>query len=88
MPKLSIDGRQVEVQPGATVLDAARKLEIDVPTLCHLDGLPANTSCLVCMIKIRRSGKLVPACGAPAEDGMEIESETAEVHAARRHAKA
>ncbi len=86
MPKLSIDGRQVEVPPGATVLDAARRLEIDVPTLCHLDGLPANTSCLVCMVKIRQSGKLVPACGSPAEEGMQIESETDEVHAVRRQA--
>ncbi|MDY0166891.1 MAG: FAD-dependent oxidoreductase [Thermoguttaceae bacterium] len=86
MPKLSIDHREVEVPQGATILDAARKLDIDVPTLCHLDGHPANTSCLVCMVKIRQSGKLVPACGAPAEDGMEVESETDEVHAVRRQA--
>ena len=38
MPKLSIDGRSVEVDPGATILEAARKLGIDVPTLCHLEG--------------------------------------------------
>ncbi len=86
MPKLSIDQREVEVLPGATVLDAARKLGIDVPTLCHLDGHPANTSCLVCMVKVGRSAKLLPACGTRAEDGMEIESETDEVRAVRRQA--
>ncbi len=86
MPKLRIDRRDVEVPPGATLLDAARKLNIDVPTLCHLDGHPANTSCLVCMVKVSESGKLLPACDTLAEDGMQIESETGEVHAARRQA--
>ena len=38
MPKLTIDNREVEVPAGATILDAARKLGIDVPTLCYLDG--------------------------------------------------
>ncbi len=86
MPKLTIDHREVEVPLGATVLDAACSLGMDIPTLCYLEGHPANTSCLVCMVKLGRSGKLVPACGTPAEDGMEIESETEEVHAVRRQA--
>jgi len=86
MPKLTIDQREVEVPPGATLLDAARKLNIDVPTLCHLDGLAPSTSCLVCMVKIRGRDRLVPACGTLAEDGMEIDSETEEVHQVRRAA--
>jgi len=86
MPKLTIDQREVEVPAGATLLDAARKLNIDVPTLCYLKGFSPSTSCLVCMVKIRGSGRLVPACGSVAEDGMEIDSETAEVHQVRRTA--
>ncbi len=86
MPRVSIDRRDVEVPAGATLLDAARKLEIDVPTLCHLDGRPANTSCLVCLVKVSQTGKLLPACGTRAEDGLQVESETDEVHTARRQA--
>ncbi|MFZ5830133.1 MAG: FAD-dependent oxidoreductase, partial [Planctomycetota bacterium] len=86
MPRLTIDQRPVEVPPGATVLDAARLLGIDVPMLCYRDGCSPSTSCLVCMVKLAGSGKLVPACGTPAEDGMAVESETDEVHQVRRSA--
>ncbi len=86
MPRLRIDHRDVEVPPGATVLDAARTLGIDVPTLCFLEGCKPSTSCLVCMVKIRGQNKLVPACGTGAVEGMEIDSETEEVHQVRRTA--
>jgi len=86
MPKITIDGRQVEVAPGATILDAARKLGIDVPTLCFLEGYKPSTSCLACMVKILDPDRLVPSCATEAVDGMQIESETAEVHQVRRTA--
>jgi len=84
--KITIDGRQVEVSPGATVLDAARKLGIDVPSLCFLEGCKPSTSCLACLVKVGNSGRLVPACGTQAVEGMEVDSETAEVHQIRRTA--
>ncbi len=86
MPKLTIDHRAVEVPVGATLLDAARKLGIDVPTLCYVEGYEASTSCLVCMVKDRGTGRLVPSCGTKAEEGMEIESETDELRQVRRTA--
>jgi len=86
MPRLTIDQREVEVPAGATILDAARKLGIEIPTLCHLPGYGPSTSCLVCMVKIRGAGRLVPSCATVAIDGMEIESETEEVHEVRRSA--
>ena len=84
MPRLTIDHREVEVPPGATVLDAARRLGIDIPTLCFRDGCDAATSCLVCMVKLVRQGRLVPACATSAAEGMEVESETEEVRQVRR----
>ncbi|HSU53599.1 MAG TPA: 2Fe-2S iron-sulfur cluster-binding protein [Candidatus Dormibacteraeota bacterium] len=81
---LHIDGQPVEVSPGATVLDAARKLGLDIPTLCFLEKCGPLNSCLVCLVKLK--GKLVPACGLKAEPGMVVESETHEVHEARRTA--
>jgi len=86
MPRLLIDAREVEVPAGATILDAARQLGIQIPTLCHLDGCTPATSCMVCVVKVRNPDRLLPACGARAEDGMEVESETQEVRAARRTA--
>lgn len=86
MPKLTIDQREVDVPAGATLLEAARRLGIDVPTLCYVEGYEPSTSCLVCMVKVRGTGKLVPACGTRADEGMEIESETDEVRHVRRTA--
>jgi NADPH-dependent glutamate synthase beta subunit-like oxidoreductase len=86
MPKLRIDQREIEVLPGTTVLEAARQAGIEIPTMCHFDGYQPSTSCLVCMVKIRGGGKLVPSCGTAVVDGMEIESETEEVHNVRRSA--
>ena len=47
MPKLSIDGREVEVPEGATVLEGARELGINVPTICHIDGAKPYSSCFL-----------------------------------------
>jgi NADPH-dependent 2,4-dienoyl-CoA reductase/sulfur reductase-like enzyme/ferredoxin len=84
MPKLRIDNRQVEVEPGATVLDAARKLGLAIPSLCYRSGCTANTSCLCCVVKVNGSSRLVPSCATKAADGMIVESETPEVRDARR----
>jgi len=81
---LTIDGHSVEVAPGETVLHAARQLGIEIPTLCYLEKCGPLNSCLVCLVKI--NGKLVPSCGIPAQAGMVVESETTEVHEARRTA--
>ena len=84
MPKLSIDQREVEVPPGATILDAARKLGIDIPALCFLESCEPSTSCLCCLVKINGKGRLVPSCATLAEEGAKVESETPEMHSARR----
>ena len=86
MPRLTIDGRAVEVAEGATVLEAAQALGIEIPTLCYLQGWEPSTSCLVCMVKVRGSNRLVPSCATKASEGMEIESESAEVHQVRKTA--
>lgn len=81
MPKLTIDKHQVEVPVGNTVLDAARKLGRDIPTLCFRQGYQANTSCMACVVRI--NGRLVPSCATMAVDGMTVQSETEEIHEAR-----
>jgi ferredoxin/siroheme synthase (precorrin-2 oxidase/ferrochelatase) len=86
MPKITIDQREVEVPAGATILDAARRLAIDIPALCFLEGCEPSTSCLCCLVKVNGNGRLVPSCATIAEDGAKVESETPEVRSARRTA--
>ncbi|MBI2192231.1 MAG: (2Fe-2S)-binding protein [Planctomycetes bacterium] len=86
MPRLQIDRREIEVEGGATLLEAARKLGIRIPTLCHSEGHEPHASCMACAVRDRRSGQLLPSCAARAQDGMDLESETEEVRRARREA--
>ncbi len=85
---ITIDGKPVEVAPGQTLLQAARQIGLDIPTLCHLEKCGPLTSCLVCLVKVADNGqsRLVPSCATPAVPGMVVESETEEVHEARRTA--
>ena len=86
MPRLSIDNREVEVPEGATILDAAGKLGIDIPTMCFMKGFRPSTSCMVCVVKIEGRAVLLPACGTLAEEGMRVESDCEQVHQARKTA--
>ena len=86
--EITIDGKPVEVSPGRTVLQAARQIGLDIPTLCHLEECGPLTSCQVCLVKVVANGqsRLVPSCATQAAPGMVIESETEEIHQARRTA--
>ena len=86
MPRLSIDNLEVVVPGGATILDAAEKLGIDIPTMCFLKGYELSTSCMVCVVKVEGKAVLLPACGTLAEDGMRVVSECEDVHQARKTA--
>ena len=69
---ITVDGQPVEVQPGETVLTAARKLAVDIPTLCFLEKCGPLNTCQVCLVKL--NGKLVPSCGTKVTPGMVVES--------------
>lgn len=86
MLKITIDNQPIEIEEGMTILDAARQAGIEIPALCHLHGHHAPTSCLVCLVKVNGRARYVPSCATKVEDGMVVESETAEVRAARRMA--
>ncbi len=84
MARIEIDGKPVEVPDGTSVLFAAAKLGITIPTLCFREGLEPFTSCLVCVVKDEKTGRLIPACAAPAEDGMRLRNDDEDVRRARR----
>jgi ferredoxin len=81
-----VDGRAVVIRRGATILEAARELGIAIPTMCHCDGLPPFTSCMVCLVEEEESGRLLPSCSALASSGMSVLTDSPAVRAARRGA--
>src|SRR5512137_2327124 len=88
MPKLKINGIEVEVERGWSVLDAARFLGIPIPTLCHDDGLVPAGACRLCLVEVSLNGngatKLLSSCTLPAEDGMVVQTHSARVERARK----
>ena len=86
MIKLTIDGREIEVEEHSTVLEAAEKLGIYIPTLCAHRTLAPYGACRLCMVELREGGwsKLVPACTYPVEVGLEVHAGSEKVIEARR----
>ena len=76
MPKLEIDGRQVEVQNGATVMDAANALGIAIPHFCYHKKLSIAANCRMCLVQVEKAPKPLPACATPATDGMKVFTES------------
>ncbi len=83
---LTIDGREVTVEPGTSILEAARKLDVRIPTLCHVEGLPPSASCFLCCVQVVGEPRFTPACARPAADGMAVETATEDVLASRKMA--
>jgi formate dehydrogenase alpha subunit len=81
---LTVDGRQVSVPPGTTVLAAARLLGINIPTLCYLADLTPEGSCRVCLVEVAGLRSLTTACTHPVADGMVVRTDTEAVRDARR----
>ncbi len=74
MLKLEIDGREVEVQHGATVMDAANKLGIYVPHFCYHKKLSIAANCRMCLVEVEKAPKPLPACATPASEGMKVQT--------------
>ena len=81
---VSIDGREIEVTEGSTILEACRRLAIDTPTLCQLDNLTPVNVCRVCVVELEGSRVLVPACSRKVEAGMKIQTDSKRVKHSRR----
>ena len=69
---LRIDGTDVSARGDQTLLEAAREGGLHIPTLCHLDGLSDVGACRLCLVEVKGSAKLLPACVTRVEEGMEV----------------
>ncbi len=84
MPKLTIDGIEIEVEPGTSVLQACERLGIEIPRFCFHDRLSVPANCRMCLVEMERSPKPVASCALPCGDGMVIHTDTEMVHKARK----
>ena len=84
--KLTIDGQAAEFDEGTTLLEAARIMGIDIPTLCYHEALSPLGACRLCQVEITRRGRsrLVVSCMYPVQEGLEVATDSHAVHDARR----
>ncbi len=89
MVSVSINGISVNVQKDTTVLEAAKKVGVEIPTLCHMDMhefgvVNQNANCRVCVVEDKKSGRLVPSCAQKVYDGMEVDTDSIKAVMGRR----
>jgi predicted molibdopterin-dependent oxidoreductase YjgC len=82
--ELTVDGREVRVTEGSTILDACRRLGIETPTLCYGDTLTPVNVCRVCVVEVEGARTLVPACSRKVEPGMVVLTDSPRVQTSRR----
>ncbi|MEE8622659.1 MAG: NADH-quinone oxidoreductase subunit NuoG, partial [Alphaproteobacteria bacterium] len=84
MPKLTIDGVEVEVERGLTVLQACESLGIEIPLFCYHERLSIAGNCRMCLVEIEKSPKPIASCAMPVADGMVIHTNSEKAHKARK----
>jgi predicted molibdopterin-dependent oxidoreductase YjgC len=82
--QLTIDGTELRVPEGTTILQACRSRGIDTPTLCYLETLAPVNVCRICVVEVEGSRALVPACSRPVEPKMVVQTDTPRVRQSRR----
>ncbi|MDL2410061.1 NADH-quinone oxidoreductase subunit NuoG [Rhizobium calliandrae] len=83
MVSVTIDKQTLEVEAGSTVLQAAQRLGIDIPTFCYLKRLPALASCRMCLVEIEGLRRLQPSCATQVTDGMVVRTNTPQIEETR-----
>jgi NADH-quinone oxidoreductase subunit G len=89
MINLTIDGQQISVTEGTSILDAAKQLHVDIPTLCYLNlekikYLNKVASCRICVVEVEGRRNLAPACATPVTEGMKVVTNSRRVLSSRR----
>ncbi|MCX5809571.1 MAG: NADH-dependent [FeFe] hydrogenase, group A6 [Proteobacteria bacterium] len=84
MITLAINGQNIQAENGSTILQAARKANIHIPTLCFLPEVQAIGACRVCLVEVEGTGNLQAACVFPATEGLKVHTNTEKVRKARK----
>ncbi len=80
---VTIDGQEVACDHGDTILEAAQRVGIHIPTLCYEPRLPATAACRMCIVEVEGARKMLPSCSAAVSDGMVVRTNTDKVRAMR-----
>ena len=83
MPKLTIDGREIEVENGTSILQAAEYLGIEIPRFCYHERLAVAGNCRMCLVEVEKAPKPVASCAMPVADGMVVHTSSPMVKKAR-----
>ena len=84
MPKISINGKEIEFEKGMTVLQACELADVEIPRFCYHEKLSIAGNCRMCLVELEKSPKPIASCAMPAADGMNIKTNTAFVEKARK----
>ncbi|MBF0161351.1 MAG: NADH-quinone oxidoreductase subunit NuoG [Magnetococcales bacterium] len=84
MPTLIVDGKEISVQPGATIMDAARLLGIYIPHFCYHPQLSLAGNCRMCLVEVEKMPKPVISCAMPVSEGMVVKTDSAMVRQSRK----
>jgi NADH-quinone oxidoreductase subunit G len=84
MPKLTIDGREIEVAAGTTIIQAADQLGIEIPRFCYHERLAIAGNCRMCLVEVEKMPKPVASCAMPVNEGMVVKTNTPGVRKARQ----
>jgi bidirectional [NiFe] hydrogenase diaphorase subunit len=82
--RLRINGAEMEVPEGTTILKAAELNNVEIPTLCQLEGLTPYGGCRLCLVEVSGTTKLFPACTTPAASGMEVTTQSPKLYEYRK----
>jgi bidirectional [NiFe] hydrogenase diaphorase subunit len=81
---LTIDGTQISAESHTSILEAAREAGVKIPTLCHLEGVYDVGACRLCLVEVKGSNKLMPACTTRIYEGMEVTTDSERLRKYRR----
>lgn len=81
---LTIDGKQVSAEEGTTILEAARDAGIQIPNLCHLEGIYDVGACRMCLVELAGTPRLLPACTTMVAEGMDVRTQSDRLRRYRR----
>jgi NADH-quinone oxidoreductase subunit G len=84
MPKLTIDGREIEVEAGTTIIQAADQLGIEIPRFCYHERLAIAGNCRMCLVEVEKMPKPAASCAMPVGEGMVVKTNTPAVRKARQ----
>ena len=84
MPKITINGKEIEFEKGMTVLQACELADVEIPRFCYHEKLSIAGNCRMCLVEMEKSPKPIASCAIPATEGMNIKTNTASVEKARK----